>query len=240
MTQVKMPPLIILIIQVKLTTLVEDNLEIILMDIWQKFILLMVMLMMHHTSDLLNNRLERPKKVTGITYGTNGFHLEFKDNSATRHLGKDTGGNGHNFTTNNFGVGTGINNDSVEDTPTNNWATLNPLHWNVLKGAGTSNLISLVLNLRFVSPSSVTSPYKRSTGSTIEVSSGKWYYEVTVENTDNGVDIGFVEKDSLDTNGNWTGMWSYNYWDQERSVGCTILWSCHYSNADRFLVLLLT
>ena len=162
----------------------------------------------------------RPKKVTGITYGTNGFHLEFKDNSSTSALGKDTSGNGHNFTTNNFGVGTGINNDSVEDTPTNNWATLNPLHWNVLKGAGgTSNGSDFTqANLRFVSPSSVTSPYKRSTGSTIEVSSGKWYYEVTVENTDNGVDIGFAEKDSLDTNGNWTGMWSYNYWDQERSV----------------------
>jgi len=177
----------------------------------------------------------RPKKVTGVTYGTNGFHLEFKDNSSTSALGKDTSGNGHNFTTNNFGVGTGINNDSVEDTPTNNWATLNPLHWNALKGAGgTSNGSDFTqANLRFVSPSSVTSPYQRSTGSTIEVSSGKWYYEVTVENTDNGVNIGFAGKDSLDTNGNWTGVWSYNYWDQERKIaGSAASYGAKASNGD--------
>ena len=162
----------------------------------------------------------KPKKVTGVTYGTNGFHLEFKDNSSTSALGKDTSGNGHNFTTNNFGVGTGINNDSVEDTPTNNWATLNPLHWNTLKGSGgTANGADFTqANLRFVSPSNVTSPYQRSTGSTIEVSSGKWYYEVTVETLDNGVHMGFAESDALDSNGNWTGVWSYNYFDQERSI----------------------
>ena len=165
----------------------------------------------------------KPKKVTGVTYGTNGFHLEFKDNSSTSALGKDTSGNGHNFTTNNFGVGTGINNDSVEDTPTNNWATLNPLHWNVLKGAGgTSNGSDFTqANLRFVSPSSVTSPYNRSTGSTIEVSSGKWYYEVTVETLDNGVQIGFSERDAIDSNGYWTGYWSYNYFDQRRAIDGT-------------------
>ena len=177
----------------------------------------------------------KPKKVTGVTYGTNGFHLEFKDNSSTSALGKDTSGNGHNFTTNNFGVGTGINNDSVEDTPTNNWATLNPLHWNVLKGAGgTSNGSDFTqANLRFVSPSSVTSPYQRSTGSTIEVSSGKWYYEVTVESTDNGVNIGFAESDALDSNGNWTGMWIYNYWDQERKIaGSAASYGARASNGD--------
>ena len=177
----------------------------------------------------------KPKKVTGVTYGTNGFHLEFKDNSSTSALGKDTSGNGHNFTTNNFGVGTGINNDSVEDTPTNNWATLNPLHWNALKGAGgTSNGSDFTqANLRFVSPSSVTSPYQRSTGSTIEVSSGKWYYELTVENTDNGVNIGFAESDALDSNGNWTGVWSYNYWDQERKIaGTAASYGARASNGD--------
>jgi len=44
-----------------------------------------------------------PKAYTG-SYGTNGFHLEFADNSAATAttLGKDTSGNGNNWTPNNF------------------------------------------------------------------------------------------------------------------------------------------
>jgi len=54
-----------------------------------------------------------PKRYTG-TYGTNGFHLEFADNSAATAttLGKDTSGNGNNWTPNNLSV-TGV----VDQTP---------------------------------------------------------------------------------------------------------------------------
>jgi hypothetical protein len=54
---------------------------------------------------------------TGLTFGTNGFYLEFKDSSA---LGDDTSGNGNDFTVNNL---TSI--DQTTDTPTNNFATFN-------------------------------------------------------------------------------------------------------------------
>ena len=69
-----------------------------------------------------------PKKYTG-SYGTNGFYLNFSDNSGTTAttLGKDSSGNGNNFTPNNFSVSAGEGNDSVEDTPTNNFCTMNPL-----------------------------------------------------------------------------------------------------------------
>ena len=69
-----------------------------------------------------------PKKYTG-GYGSNGFYLNFSDNSGTTAttLGKDSSGNGNNFTPNNFSVSAGAGNDSVEDTPTNNFCTLNPL-----------------------------------------------------------------------------------------------------------------
>ena len=59
----------------------------------------------------------RPKKYTG-SYGSGGFHLEFKD---TSNLGKDTSGNGNNWTAHNFSVSAGYGNDSLEDTPTNNF-----------------------------------------------------------------------------------------------------------------------
>ena len=166
--------------------------------------------------------LWRPKRYEG-TYGNNGFHLELKDNSSTSTLGKDTSGNGNDFTANNFSVSAGVGNDSMIDTPTHNYATLNSLHWNVLYGAGgTSNGDDFTqANLRFVSPSSVTSPYNRATSSTISVDSGKWYFEATQENSDNGVTIGFSEVDSIDSNGYYTGSWGFNHWDQRKLIAGT-------------------
>ena len=65
-----------------------------------------------------------PKKYTG-SYGTNGFYLNFSDNSGTTAttLGKDYSGNGNNFTPSNFAVSADAGNDSLEDTPTNNFST---------------------------------------------------------------------------------------------------------------------
>ena len=63
----------------------------------------------------------RPKKYTG-SYGSGGFHLEFKD---TSNLGKDTSGNANNWTAHNFSVSAGYGNDSLEDTPTNNFCVMN-------------------------------------------------------------------------------------------------------------------
>ena len=69
-----------------------------------------------------------PIDTSGLTFGTNGFRLQFEDNSGTTAttLGKDTSGNSNNWTPNNFSVSAGSGNDSVEDTPTNNFATFNP------------------------------------------------------------------------------------------------------------------
>ena len=60
----------------------------------------------------------RPKKYTG-TYGTSGFHLEFKDNSSVAAFGKDTSGNGNDFSSTSFIIG-----DNVPDSPTNNFTLL--------------------------------------------------------------------------------------------------------------------
>jgi len=80
-----------------------------------------------------------PKAYTG-TYGTNGFHLDFKDANLTAGsnvgLGKDVSGNGNYWNTNNISVTAGVTYDSMADTPTNNYATLNPItipnNYNVL------------------------------------------------------------------------------------------------------------
>jgi hypothetical protein len=82
----------------------------------------------------------QPKAYSG-SYGTNGFYLNFSDNSNTTAatLGKDYSGNGNNWTPNNFSVAAGAGNDSLVDSPTSygvdtgvggevrgNYATLNP------------------------------------------------------------------------------------------------------------------
>ena len=113
----------------------------------------------------------KPKKYTG-GYGTNGFYLNFSDNSGTTAttLGKDSSGNGNNFTPNNFSVAAGAGNDSVEDTPTNNFPTLNPLFLNATEAAGTFSEGNLKL---------VTTGSEYGTAlSTFSIRYGKYYWEV--------------------------------------------------------------
>ena len=102
-----------------------------------------------------------PKRYEG-SYGTNGFYLDFSDNTSTTTLGIDKSPNGNDFTLNNFDV-----NDSVEDTPTNAFCTMNVLD----KSAGTQ-LTATNGNLRVY-----TSHGFRTMRSTMGVSSGKWYWE---------------------------------------------------------------
>ena len=112
-----------------------------------------------------------PKDTSALTFGTNGFRLNFSDNSGTTAttLGKDSSGNGNNFTPNNFSVSAGAGNDSLEDTPTNNFATMNPLVPSPSVTWANGNLD--------LSGSSGTA-YSQNNTSTFGVSSGKWYVEV--------------------------------------------------------------
>jgi len=59
-----------------------------------------------------------PKTLSGITYGTNGFRLEFGTNSA---FGDDTSGNTNDFTATNLAT-----TDQTTDSPTQNHATFDP------------------------------------------------------------------------------------------------------------------
>ena len=111
--------------------------------------------------------------------GTNGFYLKFADNSGTTAttLGKDSFLNGNNFTPNNFSVAAGYNNDSLTDTPTHNFATLN---W--VNSPNSGGLANGGLNVTG-SGNWISFP------STMYVSSGKWYCEVEVIGLRVGVGI---------------------------------------------------
>jgi hypothetical protein len=123
----------------------------------------------------------RPKAYGG-TYGTNGFHLDFADSAD---LGNDVSGNANDWTSNNLDA-----TDQVIDTPTNSFATINPIS----SGAGTFSEGSL----KYVSTTD--------TGDgTIGAQSGKYYWEVTVQSNNNSY-IGVLSIDELDPNrgGSWT------------------------------------
>jgi hypothetical protein len=105
------------------------------------------------------------------TYGTNGYFLEFKDSSA---LGDDTSGNTNDWTVNNL---TSI--DQTTDTPTNNFATLNPLDFGVIAPAFSNG------NLQYVSSGSGVGA-NSANRATFGVSAGKWYWELKRNDNDAG------------------------------------------------------
>jgi hypothetical protein len=132
------------------------------------------------------NGVWQPIDASGLTYGTNGFHLPFSDNSTAAALGTDTSGNSNTWTVNNISVTAGAGNDSVVDSPTNygedtgagggvrgNYATLNALRQATGSGASLANG-----NLDFTCVSAATG--SQTTFATFGVSSGKYYFEMTV------------------------------------------------------------
>ena len=60
------------------------------------------------------------KDVSGLTFGTNGFHIDGRDSAD---LGDDESGNGNDFTTSGLAA-----HDQVADSPTNNFAVYNILY----------------------------------------------------------------------------------------------------------------
>jgi len=121
-----------------------------------------------------DNGVWQPIAYTG-TYGTNGFHLDFSDNTNTTTIAEDSSGNGNDWTANNISVTAGAGNDSLFDSPTNgtqtdtgaggevsgNYCTLNPLTPGVT-GLSNGNLDAASANAY----------------PTIIPGSGSWYYEV--------------------------------------------------------------
>jgi hypothetical protein len=128
-----------------------------------------------------------PKAFTG-SYGTNGFHLEFADNSSNTAttLGKDTSPNGNNWTPNNLSVTAGAGNDSLIDVPTNgsevdsglgnqvrgNYCCWNPL---AVSTQGIATLTNGNLDLAYSDGGNYYGAL-----STFALSTGKWYWEYTV------------------------------------------------------------
>ena len=121
----------------------------------------------------------RPIAYSG-SYGSNGFHLEF-DGAVT-----DSSGNGNDWTANNISA-----HDYMPDTPTNNFATLQPTAFVNIGGTNSAQTLSEG-NLRFTG----TTSQGRSTPATIRVISGKYYAEATKTSGTGSIVVDFIVNDA--------------------------------------------
>ena len=135
----------------------------------------------------------KPIDVSGLTFGTNGFYLDFEDSAD---LGDDESGNTNDFTETNLAA-----TDQASDSPTNNFATMNPLV--VINGSTFSEG-----NCKIVTGSS---PYSYDV-STIGVANGKWYVEAKYGGSSDDATFGIAGRTATDTThelGNYNDTWSY-------------------------------
>ena len=176
----------------------------------------------------------QPKRYGG-SYGTNGFYLNFSDNSNTTAatLGADYSGNGNNWTPNNFSVSAGAGNDSLVDVPTNwgvdtgvggsvrgNYCTLNPLDSAITLSNG---------NLDYASDGSGI------TKATMGMSSGKWYWECVWRGTTGGSLFG-IASESTPSSTEYLGLtataWSYYINGVKYNNGSSSSYGASYTTND--------
>jgi len=124
----------------------------------------------------------QPKSYAG-SYGTNGFKLNFSDNSSVANLGLDSSGNGNTFNLVTASVTAGITNDSLIDSPTNYGTDTglgNEVHGNYCtlsaNDKATDHGTVSEANSRFECVFVDNSAAVRGTFGT---STGKWGFEVT-------------------------------------------------------------
>jgi hypothetical protein len=148
-----------------------------------------------------------PIDPSGLTFGTNGFYLNFAIAPGTGNgAGEDVSGNGNHFTEASLAAA-----DQVSDSPTDsadddigNYCTWNPLNTG---GAG------MTLSNGNLTNTEASGGYESSTG-TIGVSSGKYYYEL-----------------DLGTN---SGTWNFG-WADETMHGAALVLSTNSARANTWV-----
>jgi len=135
----------------------------------------------------------QPKKYAG-TYGTNGFYLNFNDNSAATAaaIGKDYSGNGNNWTPSaGISITAGVTYDSMLDVPTpyadggngrGNYCVFNPVN---VSGGGTTT----ITNGNLATTPGSTTTFGKVLG-TFGMTTGKWYWETTITAVGSAASLG--------------------------------------------------
>ena len=137
----------------------------------------------------------KPINVSGLTFGTNGFYLDFE---ASANLGNDANG-GTDLTEVNLAT-----TDQSTDTCTNNFATFNPLDNHFLDATFSEGNLKVAID---------NGSDEAFTTSTIGVSSGKWYMENKIITISNGRLYSGVVYGTAQATNDWPGggsdQWFY-------------------------------
>ena len=146
----------------------------------------------------------QPIDVSGLTFGNNGFYLDFEDSA---NLGNDANG-GTDLTEVNLAA-----TDQATDTPTNNFCTWNPLDNYYANSTFSEG------NLKLVSGGSGDETYNTST---FGLTAGKWYCELKHEGGNNVLRQLFgITQNPTDDDGQYLGgdnNDSWGYYDNDGKV----------------------
>ena len=112
-------------------------------------------------------RPKRPEDIS-VDYGNNGFYLDYADNTSTSTIGIDRSGNSNNWTASGFSVSAGVDNDSMIDTPTNNFPIMSFINRGVDNPTVSDGGLYFGGSTDHVNVATIAIP-----------SSGKWYWEYT-------------------------------------------------------------
>ena len=134
-----------------------------------------------------NNGVWIPKKFTG-SYGTNGYFLEFKQTGTSANasgIGADTSGQGNHHSVSGLAAI-----DVTTDTPTNNFATLNPL--NIRLGIGITHSEGNLQVQRTTTGGGTAGAFSTIAG----LKRGKWYAEFKPTVVNNSATMRFGIEDT--------------------------------------------
>jgi hypothetical protein len=170
-----------------------------------------------------------PKDVSGLTFGNNGFYLNFADKND---LGDDESGNTNDWTESGFDTTNGSN--QFYDTPTRNFAIMDPgrtINETMTKGnlLGTSG--------------GATGQVR--TPNAFGLTSGKWYFEYLMTNGTTNERTMYITQDDVAISatqirslvGQYSGYYSYNGnaqtpGDPSSTTGVTTSYGDTYTSGD--------
>ena len=142
-------------------------------------------------------KIWKPIDVSGLTFGTNGFYLDFEDSA---NLGNDKNG-GTDLTENNLAA-----TDQCSDSATNNFCVMNVLD-NYIPASTFSEG-----NCVITTPSS---NYQYNTG-TFGLTAGLWYFEMKMTTNATGDFVGIAGRvcgGALHMAGYYNDTWAYSSYD---------------------------
>ncbi len=159
-----------------------------------------------------------------ITFGTNGFYLQFKETGTSANasgMGADTSGNGNHLTPTNLAAL-----DVVTDTPQNNFAVINPLHRRLTNNDPAYSEGNLKLT------GQTGDGQNNNAIATIQhLKSGKWYFECKATLAANGNFGVGISDNPVGTNGNAASDSNHVWYNKDGTINYGTSSSGSYGNS---------